>query len=113
MPDHRVHFALTFFAMGTLFLALAIPLIVRMVKPNRVYGVRIPAAFASEEAWYRINRHGGFCLLGYAIALFLLATLDLLVLESSPTGALFTAHLLAPAVLLVPFLVAIFLYPRR
>jgi len=113
MVDHRVHFGVTFLALGAVFVALAIPLVARKVRPNGAYGIRIPAAFASEEAWYRINRHGGFCLLGYAAALLLLGAYDLLFLAATPTGALFTAHLYAPGILSLPFLAAVLLYPRR
>ncbi len=113
MPDHRIAFALTFACMGLLFVALAIPLIRGRVKRNRAYGVRIPAAFVSEEAWYRVNRHGGFCLLGFGLAHVLLGCIDLLFLPASPSRFVFQLHLYAPAILLVPFLVAVFLYPRQ
>lgn len=35
------------------------PLIAGKVKPNRLYGIRTPLAFSSEENWYRVNRIGG------------------------------------------------------
>jgi uncharacterized membrane protein len=35
------------------------PLIAGKVKPNGLYGIRTPAAFSSEENWYRVNRIGG------------------------------------------------------
>ncbi|HVU34996.1 MAG TPA: SdpI family protein [Opitutaceae bacterium] len=44
---------------GTLLVAASIPLMARKVKMNPWYGVRLPAAFASEEAWYAINAQGG------------------------------------------------------
>ena len=44
---------------GLLILLLAIPLILRRVPPNGLYGIRTRAAFASEADWYRINRIGG------------------------------------------------------
>ena len=44
---------------GLLILALAIPLILRRVPPNGIYGVRTKASFASESDWYRINVIGG------------------------------------------------------
>lgn len=47
----------------------AVPLIRRRVKMNHWYGVRIPAAFASEEAWYDINHHGGRLLLYWGISI--------------------------------------------
>lgn len=44
---------------GLLIFALAIPLILRRVPPNGIYGIRTKAAFASESDWYRINFIGG------------------------------------------------------
>jgi hypothetical protein len=113
MADHRIAFTVTFVCMGLLFVALAVPLIRGRVKPNCAYGVRIPAAFASEEAWYRVNRHGGFCLLAFGLAHVLLGCIDFLFLPASPSRFVFQLQLYAPAILLIPFLVAVFLYPRR
>ena len=113
MPDHRIALALTFSGVGLLFVALAIPLIRGKVRPNRAYGVRIPAAFASEEAWYRINRHGGFCLLGFGLANLLLGCLDFLLVPARPSQLVVRLNLYAPLIMLVPFVVSVFLYPRR
>jgi uncharacterized membrane protein len=54
-----------------LTIALARPLIQRKVKPNALYGVRIPAAFTSEEAWYELNEYGGRLLLRWGAGLAL------------------------------------------
>jgi uncharacterized membrane protein len=48
---------------GGMIAALALPLIKRNVKMNALYGIRIPKAFESEEAWYAINEYGGRMLL--------------------------------------------------
>jgi hypothetical protein len=37
---------------------VAVPLARRRVKMNQWYGVRIPAAFESEDAWFDINQYG-------------------------------------------------------
>jgi uncharacterized membrane protein len=44
---------------GFIILACAIPLILRRIPPNGLYGVRTKASFASEADWYRINVIGG------------------------------------------------------
>ena len=44
---------------GLLTFLLAIPLILRRVPPNAIYGVRTKASFASDSDWYRINAIGG------------------------------------------------------
>ncbi len=49
--------------------AAAVPLIQKRVKMNHWYGVRIPASFASEEAWFDINRYGGRLLLAWGLVI--------------------------------------------
>ena len=63
-----------FVAVGLLFIGLAIPLIRRRVKPNQMYGLRVPATFANEWVWYEANAasgrdllYGGLCQLAAAL----------------------------------------------
>ena len=56
---------------GLFISLLAIPLIVRRVPPNSVYGVRTKASFASESDWYRINTIGGRYLVRSEIVILL------------------------------------------
>ena len=49
-------------------IVLSLPLILRLVKMNGVYGVRIPESFRSPERWFRINRFGGVLLLLWGVA---------------------------------------------
>lgn len=51
--------AATISACGLLIFLLAVPMILRRVPPNALYGVRTKASFASEADWYRINAIGG------------------------------------------------------
>jgi hypothetical protein len=52
-------------------IAVSIPLLQGKVRMNEWYGFRISAAFASDEAWYAINRYGArlFLIWGAVIAL--------------------------------------------
>ena len=43
---------------GLLIFVSCQPLIRRKVRMNSVYGIRIPAAFESEEQWYAVNEYG-------------------------------------------------------
>ena len=52
--------------LGATVAIMSIPLWLGLVGPNRFYGIRIPAAFASEQNWYLINRFGGLRFLGFA-----------------------------------------------
>ncbi len=56
--------AIVYTGMGLLVIGLAIPLILRRVPPNSLYGVRTKASFASESDWYHINGIGGRYLVG-------------------------------------------------
>ena len=65
-----------FVAVGLLFIGLAIPLIRRRIKPNKTYGLRLPATFADEWVWYEANArtgrdliYGGLCQLTAAVLL--------------------------------------------
>jgi hypothetical protein len=44
---------------GILMYLLSLPLISRQIPMNGGYGIRIPAAFESEQRWYDINAYGG------------------------------------------------------
>lgn len=44
---------------GLLITLLAIPLVLRRVPPNAIYGVRTKASFTSNTDWHRINAIGG------------------------------------------------------
>jgi uncharacterized membrane protein len=46
-------------ASALLLIALAVPLRLRRVPPNRFYGVRTRATFADENTWYDVNARSG------------------------------------------------------
>src|SRR6516225_9331499 len=49
-------------AMPALIFVLGIPLILRVVPPNRFYGFRTPTSYSSADAWYQINFATGLAL---------------------------------------------------
>lgn len=53
--------------MGLLFFVLALPLWLRMVPVNPVYGVRLPSTMATEERWSEVNAVFGKNLFGWAL----------------------------------------------
>lgn len=59
-------FALLFIGTGVLLIALSIPLIRRRVRPNALYGLRVPATLSDEVVWYEANARSGrdLCILG-------------------------------------------------
>lgn len=54
---------------GMLLTALSVPLVLRKVPMNRIYGVRTATAFISDRNWYEINAYGGGLLLAYGLLL--------------------------------------------
>lgn len=44
-----------FVGVDLLLVALAIPLLRRRVRPNGLYGLRVPATFADDWVWYEAN----------------------------------------------------------
>jgi uncharacterized membrane protein len=42
-------------AAGVMLIVLAAPLILRLVPPNRLYGLRVPATRADRWVWYEAN----------------------------------------------------------
>src|SRR5262249_13669806 len=61
---------------GVLLLALGIPLVLKLVPPNPVYGVRTAKALSSREVWFAANRSAGITL---AIAGIFIASVALAV----------------------------------
>ncbi len=45
----------TAISLGTVFIIMAFPLLLRKVPPNHWYGLRIPSTFADETVWYEAN----------------------------------------------------------
>jgi len=56
---------------AVVFIALAIPLILRKVPMNGIYGARFSQSFKSEKNWYDINAASGKLLLGCALLMFI------------------------------------------
>jgi hypothetical protein len=53
---------------GILFIALGWPLALRRVRPNRWYGLRVPATFADPSVWYDANAITGRNMMGLGAA---------------------------------------------
>ena len=53
--------------LGMLILLFCIPLLLKLVRPNRFYGIRLQAAFRSEANWYQINSYGAKCLAVFGV----------------------------------------------
>lgn len=83
-----------------------IPMMLKLVPPNRAYGFRTKETLASPELWYRANRFAG-------CAFFIAAGLSAAILVAYPEYA---SGLAGTAVLVVPLgiaLAASVAYARR
>jgi len=69
------HLPLLFVGMGLLFAGLGIPMMLRRVPPNRLYGLRVPATYADEHVWYEANAESGRDLVVFGLALTALVPL--------------------------------------
>ena len=97
---------------GLLLALISIPLVLRRVPRNPVYGIRIPEAFSTEARWYDINAYGGRLFLAYGVAL---ATFGFLARDSAPPPTSLWSAVFIVVPLLVPLLLLppIMSYARR
>ena len=56
-----------FFIPASITLLLALPLLLGLIPPNRLYGVRTATTLADKRRWYDANRYAGWTLLGASL----------------------------------------------
>jgi hypothetical protein len=109
LPDIAHWFLLLFVFVGALMAGLSLPLLLRRVKPNSLYGFRTPRTLSDENIWYEANAFAGRWTLGLGV-LFALISIVLYFL----LGANFIVYNVACAsVLLVGLLVVLTLSFRH
>lgn len=52
-----------FFVPSIMILVLSLPLILGIIPPNRIYGIRTVETLSDKDRWYQVNRYGGWSLL--------------------------------------------------
>ena len=72
-------------AVGPVLILVAIPMILRWVPPNRLYGFRVWATLHNESVWYDANVLAGRHLLALGL---LLVALDFVLPASARVGVL-------------------------
>ncbi|HQU34683.1 MAG TPA: SdpI family protein [Thermoanaerobaculaceae bacterium] len=97
---------------GVLLSVISVPLILRKVPMNHLYGVRIPKAFVSAENWYEINAYGGKLLFGFGVFLLAFAYFDRDA-APPPTSAWAPVWLVVPLAPLVLVIARITVFARR
>ena|SRR5689334_20923510 len=59
-PSSKLGLFVAMFTVTSIILIVAgVPLAMRRVAPNGLYGVRVPATFANERVWYDANAASG------------------------------------------------------
>lgn len=66
---------IVFVGAGLLLIALSIPLLRRQIKPNWLYGFRIPRTVANPDLWYDINAYSAKGLLATGVAIVIASIL--------------------------------------
>ena len=87
---------------GLLIFVLALPLILRRVPPNKLYGVRTRASFASESDWYRINAIGGRYLAVSGLLIFFVGALGFFLPDSMRDRYSIIAAVVTLLVVIIP-----------
>lgn len=66
---------LIYLIVGVLFITISIPLIMRKVKINNWYGVRLPQTMKNEKIWYEVNMQSGKHLFVFGVLISLVSIL--------------------------------------
>lgn len=56
-------------------IALALPMALNKVKPNRLYGLRTESTLADEKVWYKLNQKAGRTTVFIASCTFIILSL--------------------------------------
>ena len=75
--DDRLLIILILISVGALEIIMGIPLLLEKIKPNWLYGFRIPKTLSNEKIWYECNKYMGrdFIVAGTIVVLVSIALL--------------------------------------
>ena len=90
MPYSTLMLMFIFVALGLLQVGIAVPLALRRVKRNYVYGVRLPKTLRDDAIWYDANEYGGWQLLWSGTASVVLTVIAYFVPDLSANQALYS-----------------------
>jgi uncharacterized membrane protein len=96
---------------GFITIVLSIPLVLKQVKMNHYYGIRIKKAFESDENWYRLNYYGGKLFMIAGTIMLILGIMGLIIPLSDKTIILMLA--LSPALIAILTTLPIFIYGKN
>jgi uncharacterized membrane protein len=103
MDDTTIIF-LVFTISGMAEIAQGLPLMFNKIKPNWLYGFRLPGSVANEEIWYPVNQYMGK---GFVVAGIILVISTLLMFLMDFGLILFEKTLVLLFLLVIPIIVII------
>src|SRR5262249_45823741 len=102
-----------FIALPALTFALGIPLVLRLVPPNRFYGFRTTTTYSSTDAWYQINFATGLALVAADVVAGLLVLLLSHVTFTLKPAVRYLAGILFTGIVTLTFLVPVVIYSNK
>ncbi len=87
----EINTVFAFVDLGTalLIIGTAFPLVLGSIPMNQWYGVRFEKSFASDEAWYAINRYGGRQIIYSALPLVALGLIQFALPQNDGANGLY------------------------
>jgi len=79
-----------FVALGLFQVGIAVPLALRKVKRNYIYGIRLPKTLRDDAIWYDANEYGGRQLLWSGVASVILTVAAYFVPELRANQAVYS-----------------------
>jgi hypothetical protein len=64
--------AVTLVCLGSIIIAVCVPLLLGKIKMNGIYGFRMRKAFESEDNWYAINNYGAKALIRWSLVIMVI-----------------------------------------
>ena len=102
-----------FIALPAFLLVTGIPLVLRLVPPNRFYGYRTATSFASLEAWYQLNWATGIALIAAGVVGGIVVLALTLGIFSLKPEARYLTGILVTTVAVLAFLIPVVIYSNR
>ena len=109
----NIIFALANIISALLIIGISIPLVLRKIQMNYIYGIRIKESFVSEENWFKINEYGGKQMIIWSLPLLAAGILCLFITIHTANGILLLIMGIAPIIIcMVIALIKILKYAR-
>lgn len=88
-------FSQPFFIPALIILVIALPLIVGIIPPNRIYGIRTVETLSDKKLWEQVNRYAGWTMLASSLVYLSVAALFPSVIAGETDFGRWVVHLVA------------------